>query len=110
MSDPGLHLGGSPPPSVCPRSELRPGAGWPSGAGAESEVAGRALHPVSEIGAEAGGGGTVDDVVIDGHGEIEDVPHGDLVTDDAGAPAQASDDDRRRGQGGWSDGEAAAAG
>ena len=39
------------------------------------------------MGAEAGDGGAVHYVVVDGQGEIQDVPDGDLAVDDSRALA-----------------------
>jgi SAM-dependent methyltransferase len=69
---------------------------------------GSGLHEQSELGGEPGGGRAVDDVVVDGEGEVEDVPHCDSVTDSAWTFADSTDDDDEGRQGGRGDGEAAA--
>ena len=90
---PAVYRGGTlvSPPQAC------------SGSGAGSEVRDGLLHRASKVGAEAGGGGTVDDVVVDGHREVQDVPHDDLVADDPWAPARATQDHHQRSQGRWGD-------
>ena len=43
-----------------------------------------AFDEFSELGAETSGGRAVDDVVVDGQREVEDVPGLDVIIDDAG--------------------------
>lgn len=55
--------------------------GVPSPAGVGGCQDGSGVHELSEVGGEPGGGRAVDDVVVDGDGEVEDVSHLDAVAD-----------------------------
>lgn len=52
-----------------------------------------AFHEVPQFGTEAGGGGPVHDVVVDGDGEVQNVVDDDLIIDCDGASAQSAHDD-----------------
>src|SRR4051812_12600808 len=67
-----------------------------------SAVATSSIHSAPRLGAEPCGGGAVDDVVIDGHGEIEDVADQNPGLDHARPRAQSADDDGQRGESGLS--------
>jgi hypothetical protein len=70
----------------------------------------RTLPAAAQVGAEACGGRAVDDVVVDGHREVQDVANGDLAIDDPGPSAQPAYDQRGRGRCGRRDREAPSAG
>src|SRR5664279_729272 len=71
---------------------------------------GSGVHEPSEVGSEPGGGRAVDDVVVDGDGEVQDVSHFDAVPDRAGTFGESADNDDEGRQGGRGDGEASAVG
>jgi hypothetical protein len=54
---------------------------------------------LAELGTEASRRCAVDDVVIDGYGQIEQAPRFDLAVDDSRACAHATDNDPERHQG-----------
>src|SRR4051812_35549859 len=56
----------------------------------------RGLHPLPQVGAEPGGRCAVDDVVVDGDGEVEDVADDDFVAERSRPPAQPADHDHAR--------------
>ena len=67
---------------------------------------GGAFDEFPELGTEPGGGRAVDDVVVDGQREIENVPDLDVITDDARLPGEPADDHFERHHGHRRDAEA----
>lgn len=53
---------------------------------------GSSVHMLSEVGSEPGGRRTVNDVVVNGDGEVDDIPHFDPVADRTGLFAESADD------------------
>jgi hypothetical protein len=61
-----------------PPRQRRLGAGSAASSGAETEVGGRTFHRASEVGPATRGGGSIDDVVVDGDGEVQHVSYAAL--------------------------------
>jgi hypothetical protein len=76
--------------------------GYPSVAGVSSDGAVTAL--------DAAHGSIIDDVVVEGNGEIENVAQFDAVSDCAGPATESAHNHNKGGQGGWGYREAAAVG